>query len=143
MEVVAAVGAISGIVDIANRSISALADIRRRFNETSLTIKLLTGHLLAVVTALDLIQALIEQKLSGNDIYYELTLNLDVALRCCKLLVGKIDDHIPRLGQNGEADVSLGSRVRLVMESKGIEDYLTRLDRQTSALNLVIATFNW
>lgn len=143
MEVIGTVGAIVGITDVATRSISALAEIRRRFNETSLMIEILTGQLVAVRTALDQIHSFIDEQLCGNDTHYELVLNLDMVIKCCKLLIGLLDDQISKLEYDGEDHITFASRVRLAMENKAVEEYSTRMDRQINALHLVLTAFKW
>ena len=143
MDVVGPVGAIIGIVDVATRSVSALSSIRRRFMETELIIDLLTAQLIVVITALDQIHAFIEEELSGYEPHYDLIMKLEVVLRGCKLLVDKIEDHIPRPDTKDRHDVSFVAKVKLALEDKVIEECLTRLDRQINGLNLVITAFNW
>jgi hypothetical protein len=140
MEALGAAGAIVGIIDVVARSIFTLAEIRRQFKDAELTICLLSGQLTAVQVAVKQIQGLLN---SDRESHYLLTLNLDVSIKCCKLLIEKIDEQLQNVSRkDGENHTTFGNRAKMVLESKGIEECLTRLDRQINALNLIITTLN-
>lgn len=138
MEVIGTVGAIVGIIDVASRIISALADTRRRFGEANLTIQLLSGQIATVKAALQQIHGLVSENLQ-DDQHFDFIMNLDTAVSCCNLLIRILDDQISKLvcGSDGD-DATFRSKMTIVLESTGTEACLQRLDRQIAALNLLI-----
>jgi hypothetical protein len=142
MEAIGVVGSILGIIDVATRCISSLADLRKRFKESNLTIETLSGQLVTVKAALSQINLLIAESLSQDEQHYQLTLDLSAAIGCCNLLLRLLDEQIARLQYSDTDEVTFISKVNLMLESKGTEECLTRLDRQTNALNLLITAFN-
>jgi hypothetical protein len=141
MEVIGTVGAIVGIIDVATRSISTIAGIRKRFKEVNLTVELLFTQLVSVKTALDQIHHLIEESLQ-DDQHYQLVMNMDIAINGCNLLIRVLDDQISKLEYDEDEKITFESTVKMVLESEGTEECLTRLDRQISALTLIITAYN-
>jgi hypothetical protein len=141
MEALGAVGAIVGLIDVATRSILALADLRRQFKDADMTITLLSGQIIAVRSALTQIQTLWSP---DRESYYLSVLNLDISLKCCELLLEKLDEQLQHVNRREDEDhATFTKRARVVLESKGTEECLTRLDRQINALNLMVTTLNW
>lgn len=141
MEVIGAVGAIVGITDVATRSISTLAEVRKRYKQANMTVELLSGQLVAINTALNQIHHLIEESLQ-DDQHYQLVMNMDIAINSCNLLIRVLDEHISKLEYDEDEKMTFESRVKVILESKGTEECLTRLDRQMTALNLIITAYN-
>jgi hypothetical protein len=141
--IIGTAGAIVGIIDIAARSILVLADIRRRFKETNLTLELLSNQLLSVRTALEQIHALINDSLEEDDPHYSMMISLDSSVKCCGFLVRLLDENIAKFEYDDDESLTLESRVRLVLDSKGIEECQARLDRQINALTLVLTAYKW
>ncbi|KIW66188.1 hypothetical protein PV04_08389 [Phialophora macrospora] len=141
MEAIGVVGSLLGIIDVATRCISSLANLRKRFKELNLTIETLAGQLITVKAALSQIDLLIAESLSQDEQHYQLTLDLSGAIGCCNLLLRLLDEQISGLQYSDTDEVTFLSKVNLMLESKGTEECLTRLDRQTNALNLLITAF--
>lgn len=143
MEFIGTVGAIVGIIDVATRSICALSNIRWRFKEVNFSLDLLTGQLCAVRTALDQVQRFMNEELLGFESHYQLVLDLDVSLSCCKRLVDFLHEHIQKLEHNDDDSLTFMSKVQTMLQNQGMQECLTHLDRQIGALNLVLTAFKW
>ncbi|ETI25308.1 hypothetical protein G647_02080 [Cladophialophora carrionii CBS 160.54] len=115
--------------------------MRQRFKESNLTIETLSGQLITVRAALSQINLLIVESLSRDEQHYQLTLDLSAAIGCCNLLLRLLDEQLAKLQYNDTDEVTFLSKVNLMLESKGTEDCLTRLDRQINALNLLVTAF--
>ncbi|RMZ81608.1 hypothetical protein DV737_g2457, partial [Chaetothyriales sp. CBS 132003] len=116
MEVIGTVTAILGIIDVATRSISTLAEVRRRYKGVSLTIELLSGQLVAVRTALDQIRHLIEESLQ-DDHHYQLVMNMDISINSCNLLIRVLDEEISKLEYHENEKPTFESRVKMVLDN--------------------------
>ena len=143
MEVVGTAGAIVGILDVVTRSILKLAEIRKRYKNVSLTVELLSGRLVTVKAALEQIHGFANDALRGQEQHYQLVISLDAAVRCCRSLLEVIDADLSRLQYHDDDVLTTESKVRIILESGGITECLTRLDHQVNALNLVVVAFQW
>lgn len=143
MDIVGTAGAIVGIIGVITRTLSALADIGRRFRGARTTVKLLSGQLVAVRTALNQIYAFMNDDLLTDEPHYQLILDLDDVVECCELLVGMLDDQISKLELDGEDHIKLSSKIKLALEDQGTKECLTRLHWQVSALTLILTAFRW
>ncbi|EXJ84741.1 hypothetical protein A1O3_05413 [Capronia epimyces CBS 606.96] len=141
MEVIGLVGTVLGVIDVATRCISSLVELRQRMKAASSTVEFLSSQLVTVRAALGQIHSLIEESLNQDEQHYQLTLDLGVAINCCNLLIRLLDEQISRIQYGDDDEPTFNSKVNLILESKGIEQCLTRLDRQINALNLLITTF--
>ncbi|KAJ9610783.1 hypothetical protein H2200_005560 [Cladophialophora chaetospira] len=115
--------------------------MRKRFKEINITIELLSGQLVTVKAALSQINLLISESLSQNEQHFQLTMDLGVATGCCNLLLRLLDEQIAKLQYSDMDEVTFVSKVNMMLESKGTEECLIRLDRQINALNLLITAF--
>lgn len=140
MEVVGLVGAVLGIIDVTTRCISSLTEIRQRFSSANVTVELLSGQLVTVKAALGQIHDLINESIDDEH-HYQLTLDLSVGINCCNLLIRVLEEQITKLQYSDADELSFNSKVVLLLESKGTEECLARLDRQINALNLLITAF--
>ena len=143
MEVVGAAGAILGIIEVATRSLSILADVRKRFTDTSLVLELLISQISTVKIALQQIHELIQNRLREQEQHYSLVISLGSTLKCCDILIRILDDHITKFDRQENRALSLEKKIKLVLSSKSVEDCQSRLDRQILALNLVLNALLW
>ncbi|ETN46806.1 uncharacterized protein HMPREF1541_00995 [Cyphellophora europaea CBS 101466] len=148
MEVVAAIGAVPsliggvlGIIDVTGRCITLLADLRSRFKDVPIAVESMSAQLSTLRAALEQIRFWIEQDLALDNQHYQLTMDLGTAIRCCKLHMDFLRDQLSAVQYTDADEMTFKSRVNLVLEGRGIENCLTRLDRQTHALNLLITAF--
>ena len=58
------------------------------------------------------------------------------AIKGCNLRIRVLDDQISKLEYDGDKKIT--SRLKMVLVSQGTKEYLTRLDRQLSTLNLTL-----
>ena len=135
------VSAIVGIVNVATRTISTLASIRKRFKGVNLAVEPLSTQLVSVKAALDQIRHLVEESLQ-DDQPCQIAMNLNIAINGCSLLIRLLDDQISKLEHDEDNKITLESRVKTALKSKGIKECLARLHRQLSALNLIITAYN-
>ena len=133
---------IGTIVALITKSISTLNSLRIQCQNAQLRLELLAGQLETVQAALRQVNLFVTDCLLLSDQHHQLVADLARAVGYCKLLVQHIDHQISRIHTPG-CDLKLENRVLLVLEDKAIEEYLTRLDHQLSALNVCLVAFNW
>ena len=133
---------IATIVALIGKSVSTLNSVRIQCQNAELRLELLSGQLETVQAALRQVNLLVTDCLLRENQHRQLVADLARAVGYCKLLVQHIDHQVSRLREPG-CSLTLEKRVLLVLEDKAIEEYLTRLDHQLSALNVCINAFNW
>ncbi|KAF2121297.1 hypothetical protein BDV96DRAFT_640692 [Lophiotrema nucula] len=138
--IIGAVGAIANIIDVVTKSVKTINDIRQQWLEAELTLLSLASQLSALRAALDKIQEWMSTDLV--EAHHQLVMDLDVSMSCCKVLVHKIDDFLSELGNTVDEPLDFRSTFKLVFGSGNIDSVQKLLERQTSALTLLLTACN-
>ena len=142
MDPLSVAASIAGICVVIGKSVTTLNSVRIQCQNAELRLEILMGQLRTVRAALHQVKLLVTECLILEKQHQQLVADLADAVVYCKLLVQHIDHQISRLYSPGYS-LTPQSRVMLVLEDKAIEEYLTRLDHQLSAINLLITAFRW
>ncbi len=142
MDPLSLAASIATIVAVIGKSVTTLNSVRIQCQDAVLRLELLTGQLQTVRAALYQVKLLVTECLVLERQHHPLVADLALAVGYCKLLVQHIDHQISRLHSPGYS-LTPQKRVMLILEDKAIEEYLTRLDHQLSAINLLITAFRW
>ena len=142
MDPLSVVASIAGICAVIGKSVTTLNSVRIQCQDAELRLEILIGQLGTVRAALHQVKLLVTECLAREEQHQQLVADLADAVVYCKLLVQHIDHQISRLYSPGYS-LTPQSRIMLVLEDKAIEEYLTRLDHQLSAINLLITAFRW
>lgn len=136
-------GAVVNIIDIVGRSIKTLRDLHERWKDADIVAINLISQLIALKAALRRISEWISSDLAYHPHHYQLVMDLGDSIGCCNMLVRSMDDQLAKLrcGLNDKLDVE--SRLRVVFENKIGEDFQKYIQRQTSALTLLLTACNW
>lgn len=89
--IIGTVGALANIVDLVSKTIKSMRDLQGRWKQADLTFLSLAAQLTALRAALQKIQQWSVGELAG-DPDYQLIMDLDVSISCCRLLIGKFDE---------------------------------------------------
>ena len=146
ISIIGLAGSIVGIVDVVTKSLKALNELRLRWLEADLTLMLLITQLGTLKAALGQIAEWINSSLAAHPHqHYQLIIDLENALSCCKTLITLMDRHISKLEWNDHIDqpISFERRVRVALKDGAIKDCLNHLGNQMNALNLLLTAFNW
>ena len=91
-------GSIFGIVNVVTKSLKALNKLRLHWLEADLTLMLLITQLGTLKAAPGQIAEWINSSLAADPHqYYQLIIDLESALSCCKTLITLMDRHISKL----------------------------------------------
>lgn len=145
ISIIGLAGSIVSIVDVVTKSLKALNELRLRWLEADLTLMLLITQLGTLKAALGQIAEWINSCLATDPHqHYQLIIDLESALSCCKTLITLMDRHISKLEWNDHIDqpISFERRVRVALKDGAITDCLNHLGNQTNALNLLLTAFN-
>ena len=141
ISIIGAVGAIANIIDVVSKSIKYINDLRGQWKEADLTFLSLAAQLTALRAALRKIQEWKENDL--RDSHHQLVMDLDVSISCCKLLVTKVDMLLSELLEISDKPLEFSSKMKLIFGSRNIDDVQKLIERQTSALTLLLTACNW
>lgn len=75
--------------------------------------------------------------------HHQLVMDLDASVTCCRMLVRRTDSEVEGLHQNSRAGLDAQSRLKLVIKNGTLEELQKMVDRQTSALTLLVVVCNW
>ena len=143
-EPLAAIGAIAsvvGIIDILGKSISLISSIRAQWNDADFIFLNLNSQLAALRAALTKIE---EWMGSGaNDAHYQLIMDLEGSINCCQILATKIESRLSGLLQKPDGALAPSAKFKLMIGTKNMDDIQKMLERQTSALTLLLTACNW
>ena len=140
--IIGAVGAMANIVDLITKSVKTLRELHDRYKEAELTLLNLASQLTALRAALSKIQDWMDNGMDG-DPHHQLVMDLDVSVKCCQLLAGKIDMLVGELADTVDEPLDFSSIVKLVFKNKSIDDVQKMILQQTSALTLLLTACNW
>lgn len=141
LAVIGTAGTVANIIDIVVRTIVAINDLRSAWTEADLTLLCLGTELGALRSAL----ARIQDWVCTDDaaLHHLFVMDLDNSVACCRLIMSKIDCEISKLKHCPDGSLSLTGKARFVFGKKGMEELESLVQRQTSALMLLLTACNW
>ena len=143
MEVVGTTGAIIGIVDVITRSMLVLRALRDKYKTATLTISNFITQLTSLKAALSKISEWIASELVDAPQHHQLIIDLEEAIVCCRILVQSVDEEIEQLEKDDEGSLDVHSRIQVMLKTQKFEDFQTFIQRQISALGLLLTACNW
>jgi len=141
LTVLSTVSAIANILDVLAKTICTLNEIHGQWKEADLVFLSLISQLTSLKAALTKIQEWSESETSYQ--HHQLTIDLDGSLKCCRLVIGTIDDQLMELRSDTNGKLDYNSKVRLVLKSKNFNGLQKIIAQQTSALTLLLTACNW
>jgi len=142
LTIIGTVGAVSNIIDLVSKTINSIRDFRGRWKEADLAFLSLSAQLTALRAALTKIQEWSNNELLGGT-HYQLTMDLDVSITCCRLLMGKFDELFFKLNQTTDEAFDFAGKVKFVFMTKELDDVQKMVERQIGALTLLLTACNW
>ncbi|KAF2829614.1 hypothetical protein CC86DRAFT_464147 [Ophiobolus disseminans] len=140
LAVVGSLGAICGLVAGIGKVIALITDLSAKWDGADLTLLSLASQLTALRAATTKIQEWTERGL--HEAHHQLIMDLDVSIKCCQLLIGKIESFFSDLAALAEKPLELRQKFKVVFGSAGPEHVQRLIERQTSALTLLLTACN-
>jgi hypothetical protein len=137
--IIGTASSVASIVEVIAKTIGSLRALHDRWNGADLTILNLISQLSALRAALNKISEWITSDLSSNPQHHQLVIDLEDSVACCSMLIKFMDTQLSKLDWTAESTLDLGSRIRVVFEDKGSKEFQINIQRQTSALTLLLA----
>jgi len=77
-----------------------------------------------------------------QSVHHQLTMDLDVSIACCKLLVDSLDLLMDQIDRSTDQPLDVFAKLKLVFGTGGIDELQKHIERQTNALNLLLSACN-
>ena len=136
-------GSVVSIIDVISRSLGSLLDLQARYKRANLTLSLLIGQLSTLKAALNQISEWIAERLHAIPAHQQLIIDLTTSLECCKVLILMINDRIGIPERKEDSTLNRLGKVQFLWEEQGLNDYLSHLNNQINALNLLLTALQW
>lgn len=140
ISIIGTAGALANIIQLATQTISAIRDLQNDWKDADLTFMSLTGQLSSLRLALIKIEEWMSHE---SDAHYQLVMDLDDSIKCCRILLTKLRELMDSLPKKTNSALNFQSKIKLVFGKKGIDDIQNLLEHQTNALNLLLTACNW
>ena len=141
--IIGTTGAVANIIDVICKTIKSLRDIRERWNSADSTIFYLIAQLNALKAGLSKISEWLSADLQDVPQHYQLVIDLEESITCCRMLITTMDVHISKLNWNASNELEFESRIRTIFEDKAGQDFQKHIEAQISALNLLLTACSW
>jgi|SRR5579862_3720083 len=133
-------GAVTDIIGVVGKTVKSLRDLHDRWRDADFTVLNLITQLTALKAALSKIQEWIDSDPAEQ--HHQLVMDLDMSMTCCRMLISKMDAQVSELHRTADEALDLGSRIKIVFGNKANEDLQKVIERQISALNLLLTACN-
>lgn len=141
LAIVGSVGAICGLVAGIGKVILLITDLNARWEDADLTLLSLASQLTALRAAITKIQEWTDRGL--QDAHHQLIMDLDISIKCCRLLINKVESFFSDLASLTGKPLDLRQKYKVAFGSAGPEGIQKLIERQTSALTLLLTACNW
>ena len=141
--IVGATSSIIAIIDAIAKTITSLNELHERWKDADLTIVNLVSQLTSLKAALNKISEWMDSDLANIPQHHQLVIDLESSILCCRVLITSMDSQILKLRRNADSNLDMGSKIRVVFASKESQDFQKFIERQTSALTLLLVACNW
>ena len=135
-------GAVVNVIEIVGKSLKKLRDLQTRWKDADLVVINLVTQLVALKAALSKISEWISSDLAYQPHHYQLVIDFGESIGCCKRLVKSMDDQLAKLAWDEDNRLDVESRLRVVIGDKATQDFQKYMQRQTSALTLLLVACN-
>ena len=128
-------GTITDIIEVITNSIAMLRNLQNQVIGVDLIVSSITGQLTALKVALANIREWVD--LESIETHHQLVIDLGDTLSCCGILKDRLNAEVSKLQAEGFA------QTKTIFSGNTMENLQGMIERQTSALSLLITVYNW
>lgn len=145
MDPISAIGFVSsalGIIELVTKGIASLTELRDRYRVADLKVSLLIGQLSTLNAALNQITRLLNDNL---DVRHDTQLvqGLSTSLGSVEAVITILDEHLSPLQRQSANSLNTLGKVAFLWDESTLKDYLSLLNNQVNALNLLLTALQW
>jgi len=137
--IIGTASAVIGIIDALTKVIATISSLSAQWADADLAVLSFEAQLATLKAGLDKIREWMEA--SAESPHHQLAIDLDRCLRCCRLLIAKIERELAQL-QAEAGPLKAAGKLRLMFKSKEIKEVEAMIGRQTGALTLLLTACN-
>jgi hypothetical protein len=128
------------IIDVLARTVTTLRTLRSQWKEADLSLLSFSVQLNALNAALLKIKEWMES--DPEEAHHLLIIDLEDSLRCCYLLIDKLNTELDGLTESSAGTLEPKAKTRFVLKSGSMDQIAKMIERQTSALQLLLTACN-
>ncbi|CAG9997057.1 unnamed protein product [Clonostachys byssicola] len=134
-------GAVAGLADVIARTVVTLSDLRNAYNQSDFRLSALICQLATLKASLSHIAEMVN-KSDGNtpSLSLQFCEDLRVSMYGCEAMVSALDTCLAKFHQNETNGLSILGKIEVVLDDSTIDEYLSMLNNQTNALQLLLTT---
>jgi hypothetical protein len=137
-----AAASVVSIIDVLARTIGTIQNLRAQWKEADLALLSFTSQLAALSAALAKIQEWMESGIDESSLHHQLVIDLQCSIDCCRLLASKMYSELSELEARPDGTLPTAEKAKFVFKSSGMTELQNMIDRQISALNLLLTACN-
>lgn len=139
MDVFSGISAVVTLLASVGTLTKRLHDAKSKYNDVGLYTATVTSQLSLIRAALDQIKEWRARVSSDSESSKQLDEDLDTSLKCCAILIAVITTKL------GECDAEPGmkERINYIWHEDILKEYVSNLDGQIRALQLLLTIFQW
>lgn len=141
-EILGAAASVVSIIDVLSRTIVTIQGLRSQWKDSDIALLSLTSQLAALSAALAKIQEWMESGIADSSLHHQLVIDLQCSIDCCRLLASKIYGELSELQTRPDGTLPMTDKAKFVFKSGGMVELQNMIDRQISALNLLLTACN-
>jgi len=141
LTIIGAAASVANIVELLGKTVSTLHTLLSRWKEADFTFINLIAQLTALKAALSKLQEWMDTDM--DEPHHQLVMDLEASVTCCRMLVRRMDSEVEDLQQNSGTGLDAQNKIKLVVKNGTLEELQKMVDRQTSALTLLLTVCNW
>jgi len=141
LTIIGAAASVAGIVELLGKTVTVLHTLHSRWKEADFTLINLIAQLTALKAALSKLQEWMDTDM--DEPHHQLVMDLEASVTCCRMLVRRMDSEVEDLQQNSGTGLDAQNKIKLVVKNGTLEELQKMVDRQTSALTLLLTVCNW
>lgn len=139
--IIGTAASVASIVELLGKTVSALYTLHSRWKEADFTFINLIAQLTALKVALSKLQEWMDTDM--DEPHHQLVMDLEASVTCCRMLVRRMDSEVDDLQHNSDTGLDAQNKIKLVLKNGTLEELQRMVDRQTSALSLLLTVCNW
>jgi guanine nucleotide-binding protein G(i) subunit alpha len=140
ISIIGAAGAVANIIDVLAKTVSTLHELHNQWKQADFTLVNLISQLTALRAGLDKMQEWMSTDMV--DLHYQLVMDLEVSMSCCRMLLTKLQSHVSELHRTASNTLDFESKMKLIVKSGTLEELQKMVGRQTIALTLLLTACN-
>jgi len=138
--IIGAAASVVTIVEVLAKTISTIHGLKGRWKDADIALLSLASQLTALKAALAKIREWMENAV--EEMHYQLVMDLESSIKCCQILSSRLYEELAEVEKYSGGTLSTGGKANFVLKSSGMAELQNMIDRQTSALTLLLTACN-